>query len=392
MTKPPRAFMPAYMDAPTLAYTLSLSVRTIDAWVERGLLPKPLEASGKRLWSWRAVEAAMERLCEDADREHDLEPMINPNARKRIAPGTFAQVIREYLMSDKFQRLAPSTQRGYRIYLTEAEQPELLGAIDVNDIATPHVQAFLDRYSDRSGAMGQSLTALKAVVKWGIRRGKLPPNVPVTYGCEVVKSDGGHVAWTEEQIALGEAHCHPQMARYIALQSGTGQRGSDLVKMQWSEIEERNGRLGIQVKQQKTFKKTKLVLWVPFTPALQAAIATWERPTAAEQVADPNKRFILLKKDGKPWTREQVTSCWAHFERHRHGELAALTLHGLRATAVIRLLRAGANPSQVAYCVGMTVPMVQRYARSAVQEEHAEAAISFLDARAARSHVKREAV
>ena len=318
--------------------------------------------------------------------------MLNPNARKRIAPGTFAAVIREYLMSDKFTKLAPSTQRGYRIYLAQAEAPELLGAIDVNDIATPHVQAFLDRYSDRSGAMGQSLTALKACVRWGIRRGKLPPNVPVTYGCEVEKSDGGHVAWTDEQITLGLEHCSPQMARYIALQSGTGQRGSDVVKMQWSELVEKNGRMGIMVRQQKTFKKTKLVLWVPFTPDLEAVFRTWERPTAAEQVADPNKRFIALKKDGRPWTRPQVTSCWAHFERHRHPELEALTLHGLRAAAVQRLLLAGANPSQVAWCVGMTVPMVQRDARSIAQPEHAEQAISFLDAKAARSHVKREAV
>jgi hypothetical protein len=73
MSKAPRAFMPAFMDAQTLAYTLSLSIGTINAWVERGWLPRPLETGGKRLWSWRAVEAAMDKLCEDADREHDLE-------------------------------------------------------------------------------------------------------------------------------------------------------------------------------------------------------------------------------------------------------------------------------------------------------------------------------
>jgi hypothetical protein len=73
MTKPPRTFMPAYMDAQTLAYTLSLSVRTIEVWVEREWLPRPLQASGKRLWSWRQVEEAMDKLCEDADRSADIE-------------------------------------------------------------------------------------------------------------------------------------------------------------------------------------------------------------------------------------------------------------------------------------------------------------------------------
>src|SRR5215472_1110289 len=320
--------------------------------------------------------------------------MLNKRRICHIAPGTVAVVLREYQASEKFTRLARSTQRGYRIYLAQAERRDTLGALDVNDITCAHVQAFINGFVGRAGAQGQALTAIKAVVKWAVRNGKLPPDLPYQLKCcEAEKSDGGHVAWTEEQVAIGEAHCHPQLARYITLQSGTGQRGSDCVKMQWSELEvNKAGRLCVRVRQQKTFRKTKLALLVPLTPAAEAAIATWERPKAADMLADPNKRFILLKRDGKPWTREQVTSCWNHFERKRHPALAGLTLHGLRALAVIRLLRAGANPSQVAYCVGMTVAMVQRYSRSADQEEHAEAAISFLDARAARSHVKREAV
>jgi len=79
MSKAPRSFMPAFMDQATLAYALSLSPRTIDVWVERGLLPKPLETGGKRLWSWRAVEEAMERLGEAGDRVAEI-------ARIREAP------------------------------------------------------------------------------------------------------------------------------------------------------------------------------------------------------------------------------------------------------------------------------------------------------------------
>lgn len=317
--------------------------------------------------------------------------MLNRNARTRIAPGTVAAVIREYLMSDKYRSLAASTQRGYAIYLHQAEAPELLGALDVNDIDSSHVQAFLDRYSATPGAQGQCLTAIKAVVKWAVPRRKLPPNVPITFGCETIKSDGGHIAWTAAHIALAQAHCKPAIARFITLAAGTGQRGSDLVKMQWNEVEERFGRLGVRVKQQKTFKRTKLELWVPFTPELEAAFRTWERPSAQAMLDNPDLRFILLKKDGKPWTREQVTSCWAHFERHRHPELVPLTMHGLRAHAVVRLRRAGANPAQIADCVGMTIPMVTRYCRSSCQAENADAAISFLDARAAQLK-KREAV
>ena len=85
MSKAPRTFMPAFMDAQTLAYTLSLSVGTINAWVERGLLPKPLETGGKRLWSWRQVEEAMERLTE-AEAEAEAIASITEAVKKRHAP------------------------------------------------------------------------------------------------------------------------------------------------------------------------------------------------------------------------------------------------------------------------------------------------------------------
>jgi len=57
-----RRWMPAYMDLHALAYTLSVSPRTIETWVARRMLPPPLETGGKRLWRWKDVEAAMDRL------------------------------------------------------------------------------------------------------------------------------------------------------------------------------------------------------------------------------------------------------------------------------------------------------------------------------------------
>jgi len=85
MSKAPRTFMPAYMDAGTLAYALSLSPRTIEVWVERGLLPRPLETGGKRLWSWRAVEEAMERLTAEGAEKAAIAS-ITEAVKKRHAP------------------------------------------------------------------------------------------------------------------------------------------------------------------------------------------------------------------------------------------------------------------------------------------------------------------
>lgn len=67
---------------------------------------------------------------------------------------------------------------------------------------------------------------------------------------------------------------------------------------------------------------------------------------------------------------------------------AGLVLHGLRATAVVRLRRAGATTGQIAGMVGMSEPMVNRYCRKSVQRENALAAVHYLDARTKREQPK----
>jgi integrase len=151
--------------------------------------------------------------------------------------------------------------------------------------------------------------------------------------------------------------------------ANTGQRGSDLVKMRWSDIEEVDGRPGINVKQMKT----GLELWVPFTAALQAAISTWERRPG----------FILLKEDSHPFTRQQLSDQWLR-QRDNTAVLAplkaaGLVMHGLRGTAVVRLRRAGATIPQISDMVGMSAQMVTRYCRYSIQRENALAAVHILD-------------
>jgi integrase len=285
----------------------------------------------------------------------------------RIKGGSFAAVIRAYLASPKFEALAPRSKINYRHLLSLAERPDTLGNLAVDVIRPALVQAFLDGLADRPAQQRAAQTALKAVEKWALVRDLLP--YPITIGTEAPGSTGGYEPWTDEQVAFAEQQARPHLARVITLASNTGQRGSDLVKMRWSDIETYEGRVGINVIQ----KKTGLVVWIPFTAPLAAAIETWERrPT-----------FLLLKEDGLPFTREQLSNQWER-ERDTRPELAGLkqaglVLHGLRATAVVRLRRAGASTGQIAAMVGMSEPMVNRYCRFSTQRDNALAAVRYLD-------------
>jgi integrase len=288
-----------------------------------------------------------------------------PFRAAKITEECFAAVIRAFMASPKFQGYSPATREVWGRELRLAERPDTLGAISVNMLRPALVQAFMDGMAGRPGKQAAALAALRQVERWAIVRDLLPQ--PITMGVEVGHSHDGHKPWTDEQVRLAESQARPELARVVTLAANTGQRGSDLVKMRWTDFEVYNGLTGINVLQLKTGRQ----IWVPITQELAEAMAAWERRPG----------FILLRPTGIPWTRKALTWAWI-VERDTNPALralAGLVLHGLRATACVRLLRAGANTRQIADMVGMSEQIVGRYCRFSVQRENASAAVMHLD-------------
>ena len=161
----------------------------------------------------------------------------------RQAAGNFAGVVAAYLDSEKFKALAPSTQGGYRRHLGLAQS--VLGDRTVDVMRPALVQAFLDGLADRPATQKAAQTALKALERWAVRRDMLTRQL--TMGTEAPGSRGGHKPWTEAQIRTAIDHARPDLSRVITLAANTGQRGSDLVRMRWSDLEVYEGRLGLNV-------------------------------------------------------------------------------------------------------------------------------------------------
>lgn len=286
----------------------------------------------------------------------------------RIVPGTFAAVISKFMASSAFTSKAAATQRNWRHALILAEAEDGLGGCSVQVIRPSIIQGFLDGLSDTPGRQSIAKTALGAVEKFALVRDLVP--FPFMTGTSVVGSDSGHEPWTMEQVELAEQHARPELARIVTLAVHTGQRGSDIVRMRWSDIETHDGRQGINVTQ----RKTGVQLWVPFTAELTERMKTWERKPPF---------FLALKPDGKPFTRELLSWHWNH-ERDTNEALAplkaaGLVLHGLRATAVVRARKAGATVLEIASMIGMSEPMVSRYCRLTNKTELSLAAVHRLD-------------
>lgn len=277
----------------------------------------------------------------------------------------FSAVIDAYLDSPKFLDLAGSTQQAYRRYLLWAAAGSL-GRTDANEVRPKLIQRFLDGLADTPGAQLGAHVAIKAMEWWAAGPRELLPH-PITTGVEVIGTSGGHKPWNDLQVAAAEQHGRPDLARAVILAANTGQRISDLVRMAWTDLEEIDGRLGVNIVQ----RKTGLQLWIPFTQHLMAAVATWERRPAP----------LLLKRDGTRWDRGVLAMAWQR-ERDNNPALACcagLVFHGLRATACVRLRRLGASEAQISDMVGLSIPMVSRYCRFSVQRENAMAAVHFLD-------------
>jgi integrase len=207
---------------------------------------------------------------------------------------------------------------------------------------------------------------LKQLEKWAIVRDLLPRQIMT--GVETGRPQGGHLPWTDQEVAAAELHARVDLARAVTLGANTGQRVSDLIRMCPTDIETFKGRDGINVTQKKTGRQ----VWVPITAPLVAAMATWERRPGP----------YLTKSDGRPWPREALSHAWS-WELEHNKALSALherglVLHGLRGTACVRLRRAGATVPQIADMVGMSEPMVARYCRFSLQKENAVAAVYHL--------------
>lgn len=278
------------------------------------------------------------------------------------------------MASPNFTKNSAATQSSWRHELTLAE--EILGHFSNNEIHQADIQQFLDGIAEYPGKQMVALTALKQVDKWALVRRKLA--TPVTFGCEVLGCDGGHIPWTDEQVLIGEKYAGDGFSRVITLASNTGQRISDFTRMCWNDLEPFEGRMGVNIRGGQ--KKTKRSQWVPLTQELATALETWERRLGP----------LVLTPAGAPWNPRSISTRWAR-ERRTNPDLAPLrnvefegmcrdlTLHGLRGTACVRLLRAGATTRQIADMVGMSEPTVKRYTRFTEQKQNALAGVRHLD-------------
>jgi integrase len=178
-----------------------------------------------------------------------------------------------------------------------------------------HIIALMGAMVDRPGAANMLLKRLRTLLHFGMDLGWIKEDP--TARVKSYRSKELHT-WTEEEIATFEAQW-PEGSKQrlaFALLVYTGQRGSDVRKMVWTDMVGTT----IRVAQQKT--GTKLVL--PLHPDLQVLLAT-----------APRKQATILSLSTVPLSHQKasVISYQAQFE-------AQVSLHSAKRMVCVKLLHA----------------------------------------------------
>lgn len=175
-------------------------------------------------------------------------------------------------------------------------------------------------------------------------------------GISKIKTGDGHKPWPARAITTFRENADGLALLAFELALGTGQRASDLIRMEWSHVEGD----GIWVTQGKTGTR----LWVPFTDRLCKVL---------NEPGRNSLRFILSDQYGRP-VRYDLIQKKTLTVRKKLG-LEEYSLHGLRYCAASELAEAGCTDQQIAAITGhKSLSMVQKYSKGANQKRLAEQA------------------
>lgn len=293
---------------------------------------------------------------------------ISAAKRKRKAGDTLGDLIKAWESSPEWKALAPNTQKNYLTYVRPLTPMQHVQAVRIERKQIIAIRNAVAQ-SIGVGASTGFVRAASALFGWGLENGWLK-TIPTL---KLKRLKGGTLpAWSQDEADLAISKLPEHLRRAVILALYTGQRRSDLIRMQWSSYDGRVIRL--------TQKKTGTPLVIPVHPILKAELDTWR----GDRVVGT---MILLTKFGQPWQDSNLSNQLSDGLARIDGFPPHKNIHGLRKLAAVRLAECGCSLHEIGAITGhRSLAMLQLYTAAVDQERLAESAIVRLsDARATKA-------
>jgi integrase len=274
--------------------------------------------------------------------------------RPKAAPGTFAALAIRYYGSPQYLSLSITSRSNYRRVIDGFLEEH--GHRRVDQMTREHVDIIVGKMANKPGAGIILLKRLRTLVRYAMALGWTDRDP--TAGVKGFRSKEIHT-WNEDEIAIFEKRW-PEGSRErlsFALLLYTGQRGSDVHRMMWTDI------VGdtIRVAQQKTAAK----LTIPIYAALDRVL----------EIANRDCATILVTVYGHAFSVKGFGNMISTAIREA-GLPGRCKAHGLRKAAARRLAEAGCSANEIAAITGhKTLAEVERYTRAADQQRLARQAM-----------------
>ena len=272
---------------------------------------------------------------------------------------SFDDLIASYKHSPEFMKRSNATKRDYARYLDIISKA--WGPLNVASCRPKHVIALRDKWASTPVSANHLLSVLKTLINWGIPREFCETN-PCIYAPKLETDEGGARPWPLWAYKLIDECEREDMIRAVMLARYTGQRQSDVLCMDPTDVEEG----GIKIVQQKTGKE----LWVPLHANLRDALERWT-----------GSPYVHTSK-GEAYTADRFRAAWTRLMNETPaGRIReeGFTFHGLRASSCEKLREIGCSDEEIGSITGMSPSMIRRYLRFANQKRLAKAAMRRLE-------------
>ena len=321
----------------------------------------------------RQVSAKTQGLCRE--RLHALKSQATNGTLASIdtAGMTVAAFLDRWLASVK-PNLREKTYRGYSQHVALHYKPAL-GSKRLSKLTHTDVEDFLNAKRDETRNVGKravklsprSIHALYVVLgtalNWGVRKGYIPfspmlrvdaPRVPSTEITPLTPEQTAHLLSTA--VASGDP-----LSALWTLSAFTGARKSELLGLEWRDVDLEAGRLTIRPNSVRDVKTPRSRRTLDLAEDAVAALVahqdrqTFQRSALGEAYSD--RGLVFASDVGTPLDHDNVTKRFKKALKAA-GLPSTTRLHDLRHGAATMLLEAGETVPTVAEYLGHASPAV----------------------------------